>query len=180
MTTRKFYFSKSVLEHLEKPRTTWEELIYRWFYKQAEEQINPLLDPTNDDMDIILSSASEIDSYCLEQTAFADGIFYMAYKVVIKASYLNSVTSEEVAQKILTKMRKHWHTTRNYDCAPFIALLTPRQLIIAQPLSIRGMKTLAKMQHEQQTFQKQQMDERANRQIRITREKRASSQSTEQ
>lgn len=180
MTTKKLYFSKSVLEHLEKPRTTWEEIIYRWFYKQAEEQINSLLDPTNEDMDTILSKTTEIDSFCLEQTAFADGIFYMQYKIVIKASYLNSTTSSEVAQKILTKMRRHWQATRNYDCAPFITSLTSRQLILAQPLSMRGMKTLAKMQHEQQTFQRQQMDERANRQIRIARENKAHSQSTEQ
>ena len=176
----KYEFSKQVLEYLEPPKNVWQELIHSLFYKQAEERPDPLLEPTTVDMDAILSSTPEIDSYCLEQTAFRDGIFYMQYKVVIKATSLNTTAPSEVAQRILTKMRHYWQVNRTRDCAPFITLLTSKQLILAQPVSIQGLRTLAKIQHEQLAFQRQQLEERANRQIRIAREKRASSQSTEQ
>lgn len=164
-----FYYSKLVPEYLEKPKSTAEKILYRVLQQKSDEQINPLLNPTLDDIDEILSSIEEISTFCIEQYPTIDGVIYIDCKIVISSRALATCKPRELAEKILLKVRKHWQRHRGIDCVPFITTLTRTQLVLALPLSIQGLKTLAKIQAEQNAFAHYQLGERSRREQRNAR-----------
>ena len=155
-----YIFSRSVQEYLNRPETSIKKLLYKWLYEKRELEINPLLNPTPEDLKCILEKVAAIGNYCVESHETASGILYLNITLGgIRANVMINNTRADVCRDILTCYRQYWMNTRGLDPAPFIPLLTPKALQLAVPISIQGYRTLAEIQAAQLSVKKKVLQE---------------------
>lgn len=171
MKDNRFIFSTDVQGYEDNtPRTVTQKLLYKLLDEKHEIKVNPLLAPTPEDMKEILSRVSAINNYLISTTITDAGIFYMDFELAgITADYMASHTPAELAREILLVYRSHWQETRGIDPAPFITMLTARAMQLAVPISIKGYRTLAKIQNEQLQTAKHNFDAQADKELRKAR-----------
>lgn len=162
----RYIFSKPVTAELVHERSPIQQIVYLLLYKRSDEQINPQLEPTAEDIESIMSSVSEIKGYCLDSVSFNDGIRYLQYSIALSAEALRNSTPNKLATHILINWRSHWHRTRGIDCAPFCPLLTSKKLILAVPVSRKGYMQLALIQREQHYIEKQRLKVISDKEIK--------------
>lgn len=172
VTPKQSCFSILVPEFQEPQRTWYGRIAYLLFHQATEEQINYLLDPYPEDLKIVLDATREFSSYVIEDTTVKEGILYVNITLGgIKPEYRKTSTPRSIADDMLVRFRRQWQLTRcgNYCFAPFVSVLNARKLILGFPISIYGLRTLAKIQRTQkqlariETAEKIQQEERVQK-----------------
>ena len=156
------YFSKDVTEYKREHEPLLRELCYKLFSEKREAKINPLLDPTPEDIKVVLANVEAIKNYCMDSARVVDGIVYLNISLGgIRAESIAKKVPRDIAHEILIAYRRHWIETRRLDPAPFITLLTPRAMQLAVPVSIQGYRTLADIQAAQRSVQAKMLADQA-------------------
>lgn len=164
-----YLFSSFVPQYLQPTqRGFFEELRYQLLYRTEEEKIKPLLCISPDDIESVLNSLPEFRTFFVEGVHTDEGVVYVSVRLGgISAEHRRTLTPREIGEHFLVAWRHHWQVTRGVDCYPFIVSLTTKRLLFGQPISIQGMRTLARIQADQQALLKQSLEQQASRQERI-------------
>ncbi len=149
--------------------TAFDNFCYRWFYETNERQINPVLIPRLDDIDIIMKQIDEFQGYCVENIFVNDSGIACTVLTLggIKPFVKENYTPDQLARKIIVLTRKHMQMTRLMDCVPFLEWVSLNRMILCIPVSILGLRTLENLQKEYFRQKRLQTAKKAAKERRI-------------
>ena len=141
-----------VVVDFQEPCTWYQKLYFELFQRTKEECIQQYLVPTLADIQEIMNSMSEIQGYYLANLVINnDGLVRISLVLGNISSHAKKEeTPATVGRKFLVTVRQHYLVTRNHMVYPFIEEFNERRIFWGLPVSIKGEKTLARMQQAEE------------------------------